>query len=58
MANYQKMYYLVCCAASKAIDASPEEAKRILRSALLEAEEMYIGTCEAVDEEDKPHPQE
>lgn len=54
MADYQKMYYILCSAASKAIDASPEEAKRILRNALLEAEEVYIRTCE----EDRPCPQE
>ena len=54
MADYQKMYYLLCSAASKAIDASPEEAKRILRNALLEAEEVYILTCGEENSEEKP----
>lgn len=57
MADYRKMYYLLCSAASKAIDApSPEEAKQLLRSALLEAEEMYLNACGEADREDKPHP--
>ena len=46
MTDYQKMYYIVCAAASKAMDASPEEARHILRQALQEAEEVYIQTCE------------
>ncbi len=45
MADYQKMYYIVCFAASRAIDAPPDEARRILRAALHEAEELYIDTC-------------
>jgi len=45
MADYQKMYYLICSAASKAIDAPPEEAKRLLQTALYEAEDIYIRTC-------------
>ena len=44
MADYQKMYYLLCSAASKAIDA-PEEYKQLLQNALYEAEEIYIRTC-------------
>ena len=44
MADYQKMYYLLCSAASKAIDAPPEEARRILQNALDEAEEIYLDT--------------
>ena len=51
MADYQRMYYLLCSAASKAIDAPPEEAKRILQNALYEAEEIYICTCEESWEE-------
>ena len=58
MADYQKMYYLLCSAASKAIDASPEESKQILRSALLEAEELYICTCGEEKGKDKPCSQE
>ena len=46
MADYQKMYYLLCSAASKAIDAPPEEARRILQNALDEAEEIYLYTRE------------
>lgn len=45
MADYQKMYYLICDAASKAIDAQPEEAKKILQAALFQAENVYIRTC-------------
>ena len=50
MANYQKMYYILCDAASKAIDAPPEQAKQILQKALDQAEELYIQTAE--DEEE------
>lgn len=46
MADYQKMYYIVCDAASKAIDAPPEEAKRLLQAALYEAEDVYIRSCQ------------
>ena len=46
MADYQKMYYLLCSAASKAIDAPPEEARRLLQKALDEAEEIYLYTRE------------
>lgn len=49
MADYKKMYYIMCAAASEAIDAPPEAAKMILQSALYEAENVYISTCE--DEE-------
>ena len=56
MADYQKMYYLLCNAASKAIDAQPEEAKEILQTALYQAESVYICTCkeDGVQEETKP----
>lgn len=46
MADYQRMYYILCHAASVAIDMPPAEAKRILHQALEEAEEIYIRTCE------------
>ena len=46
VADYRKMYYLLCNAASKAIDAPPEEARWLLQNALQEAEEIYICTCE------------
>ncbi len=47
MADYQKMYYLLCAAASKALDVLPpggenEAARAILEEALLAAEDMYI----------------
>ena len=46
MADYRKMYMVLCSAASEAIDASPEEARRLLQNTLQEAEEIYIDTCE------------
>ena len=46
MADYQKMYYTVCSAASKAIDmilaGEIEAAQKMLQTALLDAEEQYI----------------
>lgn len=45
MADYQKMYYTLCDAASKALDAPLGEAARILQNALHEAEEIYQDTC-------------
>ena len=50
MADYAKMYYIVCSAASGAIDAEPEQARQLLREALHEAEEIYIQTCEPEEE--------
>lgn len=50
MVDYRKMYYILCSAASKAIDLPPLEAKQILQQALEESEEVYIQTCE--DEEE------
>ena len=46
MPDYQKMYYVLCDAASRAIDAQPEQVKQILQQALDEAEEIYIRTSE------------
>ena len=46
------MYYILCNAASQALDAMPEDggdaadAAAILRKALEEAEELYIQTTE------------
>ncbi len=54
MADYQKMYNLLCSAASEAIDAPPEKAKRLLQNALYAAEEIYIHTCGGDREETKP----
>lgn len=50
MADYKKMYYILCDAASRALDAlakDPEAAAAILQRALDEAEEKYIETTEA-----------
>lgn len=49
MADYQKMYYILCDGASRALDAlpdDPETAAQILQQALDEAEEKYIATAE------------
>lgn len=50
MADYKKMYYILCDAASKAIDASPEKARQLLQNALYEAENIYTRTCEEGDQ--------
>lgn len=47
MPDYQKMYAIVCAAASDAVDALEQEdgadlAKNILLRALEQAEELYI----------------
>ena len=42
MPDYQKMYYILCDAVSRAIDADPAESKLILQRALDEAEELYL----------------
>lgn len=46
MADYQKMYYILCAAAAKAIDTPTVEANQLLQEALYEAEDLYIRTCE------------
>lgn len=49
MPNYQKMYSILCGAASDALDQlpeKPEEAMRILQSALDQTEELYIQTSD------------
>lgn len=48
MADYQKMYHILCDAASRALDALPqteenEPARTLLQQALDEAEELYIA---------------
>ena len=48
MADYAKMYYILCKAASEALDRLPDieenrEARKLLTEALLEAEEVYIS---------------
>lgn len=48
MPDYPKMYAVLCGAASEAIDCieegSADAAAQILKSALLQAEEIYIVT--------------
>lgn len=51
MAEYQKMYYILCASASKALDALPDTpetqaARLLLQQALYEAEELYIDSAE------------
>ncbi len=51
MVNYQKMCYILCRAASEALDRLPEEnttreAREMLKAALLEAEEIYLSAEE------------
>ena len=48
MPDYQKMYFILCSAASKAVDQMPDMpanqlARRTLLDALNEAEDMYIN---------------
>ena len=48
MPDYQKMYYILCDAASKALDFvldTPEAAEQILRQALAHAEDVYVATA-------------
>lgn len=47
MTDYQRMYIILCVAASEALDALPEIAetalgRSILQNALYEAEQLYI----------------
>lgn len=51
MADYQKMYYILCDSASKALETLPEMeenrvGRELLQKALYEAEELYIETAE------------
>ena len=50
MPDYEKMYHIVCSAASEAIDAlereDPAAAKALLRAAMLDAEELYVSAEE------------
>ena len=48
MPDYQKMYYILCQAADRAIDLirqSPEGAEQLLRQALAHAEDVYVATA-------------
>lgn len=52
MADYAKMYYILCAAASEALDRLPETAENgaaaeLLRRALEAAEEVYLETADA-----------
>ena len=54
MADYQKMYYILCDNISKALDLLPptpvnRPAQKLLQDALMQAEELYIETA------DTPH---
>ena len=46
MPDFEKMYHILCAAASEAIDAldggDPAGCRRLLQAALTEAEEVYI----------------
>ncbi len=51
MADYQKMYYILCSAASTALDRLPdgqetESVRTLLQTALHEAEELYIESAD------------
>ena len=51
MAEYQKMYYILCDSASRALDAlldvpETQAARLLLEQALYEAEELYIATAD------------
>ena len=51
MAEYQKMYYILCDGASRALDALPDTpetqaARLMLQEALYAAEELYISAPE------------
>ena len=50
MADYERMYHIVCAAMDRALGmlegkAEAAEARQIMQAALLEAEEVYIQTC-------------
>lgn len=51
MADYQKMYYILCDSISKALDLLPETpanrpAQKLLLKALIKAEDVYITTVD------------
>lgn len=51
MVDYQKMYYILCWAASDALDVLPDTeenqaARALIQEALWEAEEVYISASE------------
>ena len=55
MPDYEKMYHILCKAASAALDRLPDmmknrEGRNILEMALLEAEELYVETSDDQDQ--------
>ena len=51
MVDYQRMYAILCAAASAALDALPDTAENVrgrllLQTALYDAEEIYIDQTE------------
>ena len=56
MPDYEKMYHILCRAASAALDALPDmmmnrAGRNILQLALLEAEEEYVSADEEQTDE-------
>ena len=59
MADYERMYALLCGAVDDAIDAlekvpAAEHISQALQSALLEAEEIYICTSSCPEKTEEP----
>ena len=55
MADYKKMYHILCAAASYALDRLPDNmenmmGRKLLQDALLEAEEVYVDSDEEQNE--------
>ena len=55
MADYKKMYHILCAAASDALDWLPDNmenmmGRKLLRDALLEAEEVYVSGGDGASE--------
>ncbi len=51
MPNYQRMYAILCAAASEALDALPDtadnaEGRLLLQTALFQAEDIYIAQAD------------
>lgn len=51
MTDYQKMYYILCDAGSRALDAleagDVESAHELIQDALNRAEDIYVATSDA-----------
>ena len=56
MPDYRKMYYILCDAASRAVDFiqqdTPLAAEQILRQALAHAEDVYVETADEAEDGD------